>query len=101
LGVKEEEIVASFSRDATILVNPGVVHCEMGGGVALLDLATANYFSLNAVGAEIWAALSKPISVAEIEKTILSRYDVTPERARNDVAHILSEMKDARLISVD
>jgi len=79
----------SASRDA--------VACEFGNGLALLDMRSNIYYSLNSVGAYIWELIQEPKPIAEIRSAVLERYNVEPERCKADVDGLLKGLADAGL----
>jgi hypothetical protein len=58
----------------------------------------ASIYSLNAVGSTIWQALEKPKAVAELAELIRSEYEVSPDRAREDVSKFVEEMRSNGLV---
>ena len=58
------------------------VACEFGNGLALLDMKSNIYYSLNSVGAYIWDLIQEPKPIAEIRSAVLARYNVDPSAAR-------------------
>ncbi|MBM2710755.1 PqqD family protein [Mesorhizobium caraganae] len=79
----------SASKDA--------VACEFGNGLALLDMRSNIYYSLNSVGAYIWELIQEPKPIAEIRSAVLERYNVEPERCKADVDGLLKGLADAGL----
>ena len=79
----------SASKDA--------VACEFGNGLALLDMRSNIYYSLNSVGAYIWELIQQPKPIAEIRSAVLERYNVEPERCKADVDGLLKGLADAGL----
>ena len=79
----------SASKDA--------VACEFGNGLALLDMRSNIYYSLNSVGAYIWELIQEPKPISEIRSAVLERYNVEPERCRADVDGLLKGLADAGL----
>ena len=79
----------SASKDA--------VACEFGNGLALLDMRSNIYYSLNSVGAYIWELIQEPKPIAEIRGAVLERYNVEPERCKADVDGLLKGLADAGL----
>ena len=79
----------SASKDA--------VACEFGNGLALLDMRSNIYYSLNSVGAYIWELIQEPKSISEIRSAVLERYNVEPERCKADVDGLLKGLADAGL----
>ncbi|CAN7166979.1 PqqD family protein [Mesorhizobium sp. LjRoot246] len=70
------------------------VACEFGNGLALLNLKSNVYYSLNGVGAFIWELIQEPRSIADIRSAVLARYNVDPERCRADVDALLKGLAD-------
>ncbi|RWC31870.1 PqqD family protein [Mesorhizobium sp.] len=70
------------------------VACEFGNGLALLNLKSNVYYSLNGVGAFIWELIQEPRSIADIRSAVLARYKVDPERCRADVDALLKGLAD-------
>ena len=60
----------SASKDA--------VACEFGNGLALFDMRSNIYYSLNSVGAYIWELIQEPKPIVEIRSAVLERYNVAP-----------------------
>jgi hypothetical protein len=79
----------SASKDA--------VACEFGNGLALLDMRSNIYYSLNSVGAYIWELIQEPKPISEIHSAVLERYNVEPERCKADVDGLLKGLADAGL----
>ena len=79
----------SASKDA--------VACEFGNGLALLDMRSNIYYSLNSVGAYIWELIQEPKPIVEIRCAVLERYNVEPERCKADVDGLLKGLADAGL----
>ena len=82
----------------TYFVSPECVSCVVEGGVAILDLRTNTYFSLNPVGASIWDHMSKPASLEDLVKAVSEEYAVAPEECRSDITHLLDDMLKHGLI---
>jgi hypothetical protein len=59
----------------------------------------ASIYSLNAVGSTIWQALEKPRVSDELAELIASEYEVTAQRAQEDVLKFLDEMRSSGLIA--
>ncbi|KQU87503.1 hydrogenase expression protein HypA [Mesorhizobium sp. Root695] len=70
------------------------VACEFGNGLALLNLKSNIYYSLNGVGAFIWELIQEPRSIADIRGAVLARYTVDQERCQADVDALLKGLAD-------
>jgi Coenzyme PQQ synthesis protein D (PqqD) len=78
----------------------GVVSCDLAGGAALLDLSTGTYFSINSVGAFVWAMLRNPIAVSEIQNALVANYDVEKDKCFEDLSKLLKDLSEAGLIVI-
>ena len=59
----------------------------------------ASIYSFNDVGTTIWEALAKPSSVAALVDRVEREYEVSRERAAEDVGQFLEEMQTAELVT--
>jgi hypothetical protein len=90
--------VTPISDTARFKPKPGVVETDLEKELVLLDPETREMFSLNATGRAVWRALpDQPVSA--IATRIADQFDVTRERALEDVRRILAELRDAGLIT--
>jgi hypothetical protein len=58
----------------------------------------ASIYSFNDVGTTIWAALATPTGIHTLIEMIEREYEVSRERAAQDVANFLRDMKTAELV---
>lgn len=74
------------------------VSCEVEDGIAILDLRSNTYFSLDPVGAAVWDRMTDPLSLDDLTAAIAAEYDVAPEECRRDIADLLDNMLKHGLI---
>ena len=74
------------------------VSCDLNGEAAILQLDQSVYFGLKGVGAQVWLALEKPQSLAELNRLVCKEFDVDAARAEADLMKFLSELQAARLV---
>lgn len=77
---------------------PDCVSCPHGDGVAILDLRSNLYFSLNAVGAEIWARLAEPAAREDLVAHVARRFGVPADLCGPDIATLLEALAGHGLI---
>ena len=70
------------------------------GSAVLLHLETKYYYSLNETGCFLWKLLDKKDGSTEDEMIVelCSAFDVVPERAKEDVADFIRDLKEQGLI---
>ena len=74
------------------------VSCDLNGEAAILQLDQSVYFGLKGVGAQVWLALEKPQSLAELNRLVCEEFDVDAVRAEADLMKFLSELQAAGLV---
>lgn len=84
-----------------VMASARVATCELGDGLALLDLTANQYYSLNKVGAFVWSVIQSPITVDDVCLRVAQRYAVTREQCRADVDALLSSLDAAGLVRID
>lgn len=82
---------------AAWLASNKVVVTELGEGLALLNLITNEYFSLNDVGAFVWSLLQTPRPRGEVVRAVVEAYEVAEAACAADVDRLLEELRHAAL----
>jgi hypothetical protein len=75
------------------------VVCPFGDGVAVLDLRTNIYFTLNAVAAVVWAKLESGACLDGLVAAVVDDFDVSAEICSPDVQSLLADMSRAGLVA--
>ena len=81
-----------ISERSTVVAAKDQVSSDLGGEVAILDLAGGVYYGLDEVGARIWELIQQPIVVEE--------YAADRTRIRRDVLAFLQRLADEDLVEV-
>lgn len=89
-----------LSERSTVVAVKDQVSSDLGGEVAILDLAGGVYYGLDAVGARVWELIQKPIGVDQVQVTILEEYDADRARVERDVLAFLQRLADEGLVEV-
>ena len=76
------------------------VSCDLNGEAAILQLDQSVYFGLKGVGAQVWMALEKPQSLAELKGKVCREFDVDATRSEADLMKFLSELQAAGLVEL-
>ena len=71
---------------------------EISGEAVVLNLADGNFYGMNDMAARVWRALQEPQTVDQVAATLADEYDVATDVARTDVAALLSDLEQRRLI---
>lgn len=65
----------------------------------IVDLDSGDYFSLNAVGTQVWLLLQQQMPESAIAEAISAKYGVDVATAARDVAELTADLRDARVWS--
>jgi hypothetical protein len=88
-----------LTADTVVVASPEQVSSELNGEVVVLNHRDGVYFGLDAgVGALVWRTLQTPRKVADIMASVMTAYDVEPDRCLRDVTGLLQELLGAGLI---
>lgn len=80
--------------------NPEVVSTTLDTGeTVLINLTTANYFSLNETGTRIWQLLGEGQSVAEVAAALAAEYEVTAPQAQQSVLTLVEALAAHQLVA--
>jgi len=74
------------------------VSSDLAGEVIILNLNSATYYGLDAVGASVWKLVQKPRTVRDICDAIVEEYEVDAERCESDVLPFLEALTEAGLV---
>lgn len=79
-------------RDDRHLTNP------VGDESVLLNLDTGDYLGLNNVAAFIWRLLEHPIRLSELERELLTAYDIDINTCREETSAFLLRLESLGLL---
>lgn len=75
-----------------------VLTAHLEGEAVLLDMASKNYFRLNATAALIWKALERRATTAEIVSDLCDTFEIDREEATAAIERLLTELTSAGLL---
>ena len=78
-----------------------VIDRVVEGETLVIHLPSGNYFSLNAVGTEIWENIDGKRTARELAEIVAAEYDVDPERAQADGVNLISDLAGEGLVVVE
>lgn len=73
---------------------------ELEGEAVLLDLDSGEYFGLDEMGTEMWLTLTRHDTLDDGYRDLLARYDVAPERLRQDLLEFVDLLLSHRLLQI-
>lgn len=89
---------APLTLESQLQRSEDVLFQEVGGEAVLLDLASEQYFGLDAVGTRIWELLDGNSSLGQVHATLCAEYEASPERIRDDMLALARALADAGLV---
>jgi hypothetical protein len=81
-------------------INAQVIDETIDGETIIINLASGNYYSLNASGAVAWDALRRPSTADELAAYLTTRFDGSDDDIRSGANDIIASLRDEQLITV-
>jgi hypothetical protein len=81
--------------------NEDVHSAVLEGESVLLNLSTGRYYTLNAVGSLIWDMCSGEWSLAHVVSAICDQFDVTVQKAQDDLIGLVVQLEQEGLIHTE
>ncbi len=69
-----------------------------GKDAVVLNLATKKYYTLNETATAIWSGIEGKLAVTGLIELLVSRYEVTPEKAKTSVLETLGRLEAQQLV---
>lgn len=89
---------ANVTLHSVLVPSDEVLFQEIGGEAVLLDLASEQYFGLDAVGTRIWSLLDGNASLDRIQEALCAEYDAPRERIHDDLFALARRLLEAGLV---
>ena len=86
--------------ETRVVVPPDVLIRELDGEAVLLNLASESYFGLDEVGARMWQVLTTSESIETAQAQLLAEYEVEPERLRQDLLALVTQLAGHGLVEL-
>lgn len=99
-------MVKTQSLDETALpnyrftANKEHLYSDLNGEAVILSLKNGKYYGVNGVGAFIWSTIQNPVSLQDIQTTVMGEYEVDEATCRQKVLSFLEKMVEEGLIEI-
>jgi hypothetical protein len=90
----------AISECSIVVAVKDQVSCDLAGEAVILHLKTGIYYGLDSVGNRVWSLIQVPMTVGDIQATLLREYDVEPAQCERDLLALLQELTATGLIEV-
>ncbi len=94
-------VSGKMNPSARVSVPPHIAFNELAGEAVLLNLTTGKYYSLDAVGARMFALLQQTGRLDQTAQAFLQEYDVSPAQLEGDLTRLVDELAAQGLIIID
>lgn len=93
--------MSAVTTNTFVVVHPELVAAPIGSEeLVILQVDTGRYYSLNALGMQVWELVQHPTRIGDIVESITSAYEVERTRCEADVIALLQDMARNQLVSV-
>jgi coenzyme PQQ synthesis protein D (PqqD) len=90
-----------ISAESTFTIPENVAWRNVNEEIVILKLKSGEYYTLNEVGRHIWQAISDQQNVEGITNHIVDQFEVTFEKAMEDVMTFLDKMLKESVVSLN
>jgi hypothetical protein len=90
--------MSNLEETTTLRQAYSVVSQQLDGEAVLLDLERETYFSLNRVGARIWALIGAGLPLSAVIEKLVEEFDASPEVIEADALALAEELLAAGLV---
>jgi hypothetical protein len=90
----------SISLETLVSLPEAIYTQEIGEETILLDAQGGRYFSLDLVGSRMWQLIRQHGALRPAYETLLSEYEVTPERLEADLLALTEKLIEKGLVTV-
>ena len=80
--------------------NPDVESTTLDGETVLLHLGSGRYYTLNRIGTAIWEFCTGGNTISDIHQALCNRFDVSPERAHDNLVTLVNQLDQEGLLQV-
>jgi hypothetical protein len=88
-------------RSATVIErNRSVPTLPLDDGIVLMSVEQGRYFSLDAIGRDIWQRIAEPCTLAELVDHLAAAYDAPRETIAHDVSAWLIRMAGIGIVEL-
>ncbi len=87
-------------KTRSVIASKDCAACAFGDGIAVLDLKTNQYFTLNPVAAAVWSGLETGASEDELVDRVLADFSVDRDTCARDVSHLIDTLARVGLVTV-
>jgi hypothetical protein len=93
-------MTADITSNAIVDASEDIISTVLNDEAVLLDLETDTYYTVNAVGAEIWEQIQGPTQVGDLRTILTDEYDLSETQAQLDLEEFLLSLDREGLIEI-
>lgn len=91
----------ALSLSTLIRQSPNTIATQIEGDFVIMNTTTCKAFGLDRRASRVWEMLDQFVSIDQVVKSLLQRYDTSEEQCQRDVVKFLEEMILNQLAEAD
>ncbi|MDZ8237912.1 MAG: PqqD family protein [Nostoc sp. ChiQUE01a] len=95
-----EKMTAQIVLNHKVSLSANVLTQDLAGESVLLNLQSEEYFSQNEVGTKMFFVLTESDSIQRAYDTLLTEYEVEPEKLKQDLFKFIEKLVEAGLVEI-
>jgi len=92
---KKDELLKAFA-----VQNPETAWRLIEGQAAIVTPEDGVLRLLNSVGTFIWTRIEKPVSLSNLIKAVMRKFDVTEDRAKKDIIGFIKRLESSKMLLI-
>ena len=89
-----------ITPDTIIQRESGLLFNEIDGEVVMLSIENSEYYGMNEIGSQIWLMIEKPISLHDLLNNLISEFEISYIKCKEDTLEFLDLLIIKKLISI-
>jgi hypothetical protein len=96
-----QQVFTKSGMDTTISRTKDQVSANLEGDSIILNVKSGKYYSLNPVGARVWALIESPAALKDIHAALMDEFEVEAERCTQDLLQLVEALTTAGLVQIE
>ncbi|MFA5964325.1 MAG: PqqD family peptide modification chaperone [Sphingomonas sp.] len=89
-----------ISAGDTVVQHEATLCSALDDDLIMIDVANGKYLTIDAIGAAIWQAIARPITVADLVEGLADHYAASREQIHVDVLAFLDNLASRGLVRI-
>ena len=90
----------SFSSNTILERNPDIICSKVDDEIVMMNIVGGTYFGLDTTGAIIWELLEEPLSLDQLIKPLVKKFEISQNQCENDCMDFFLHMLEKKILFI-